>query len=36
VLADGTARCWGNNERGQIGDGTTTQRTSPVAVFGLP
>jgi alpha-tubulin suppressor-like RCC1 family protein len=32
---DGTARCWGLNTNGQLGDGTTTQRTTPVAVSGL-
>ena len=32
VLSDGTAACWGNNESGQLGDGTTTNSTTPVAV----
>jgi alpha-tubulin suppressor-like RCC1 family protein len=27
--------CWGANDRGQLGDGTNTQRTSPVAVAGM-
>jgi alpha-tubulin suppressor-like RCC1 family protein len=35
VLADGTARCWGANERGQLGDGTMTDRETPVPVMGL-
>ncbi len=32
VVADGLAFCWGLNTNGRIGDGSTTQRTSPVAV----
>jgi alpha-tubulin suppressor-like RCC1 family protein len=27
--------CWGDNERGEVGDGTTTNKTTPVAVSGL-
>ncbi|HEV8634174.1 MAG TPA: DUF6531 domain-containing protein, partial [Chloroflexota bacterium] len=32
---DGTVWAWGNNRVGQLGDGTTTQRLSPVQVLGL-
>ena len=32
VLTTGGVRCWGDNGNGQIGDGTTTRRLSPVAV----
>lgn len=35
LRADGTVRCWGWNEDGQLGDGTTMQRLAPVAVPGL-
>jgi alpha-tubulin suppressor-like RCC1 family protein len=35
LLADGTVRCWGQNNRGQLGDGTRTARLTPVAVKGL-
>ena len=32
---DGTVQAWGYNHYGQVGDGTTTDRTSPVTVPGL-
>jgi alpha-tubulin suppressor-like RCC1 family protein/alpha-beta hydrolase superfamily lysophospholipase len=35
LLGDGTAKCWGRNNNGQLGDGTNTQRTSPVSVSNL-
>lgn len=32
LCSDGTMAAWGNNLRGRLGDGTTTNRNSPVAV----
>jgi alpha-tubulin suppressor-like RCC1 family protein len=35
ILKDGGARCWGYNVFGQLGDGSTVNRLSPVPVLGL-
>jgi alpha-tubulin suppressor-like RCC1 family protein len=32
VTTDNRAYCWGNNARGQLGDGSTTDRLTPAAV----
>ena len=32
VLDDASLKCWGNNNFGQLGDGTTTSSSSPVSV----
>ncbi len=39
LLQDGTVKCWGDNQSGQIGDGTIgflQRRWEPVVVIGLP
>lgn len=35
VLKDGPVKCWGSNGNGALGDGTSSQRSTPVAVIDL-
>ncbi|MBI2062044.1 MAG: hypothetical protein HYT87_20215, partial [Nitrospirae bacterium] len=35
LMVDGTVKCWGRNAEGQIGDGTTVNKSAPVAVSSL-
>jgi alpha-tubulin suppressor-like RCC1 family protein len=35
LLSDKTAKCWGLNDKGQLGDATTDRRLTPVTVAGL-
>lgn len=36
MLEDGSLQCWGKNDAGQLGDGTTTDSRVPALVNGLP
>ena len=35
LISAGSVMCWGNNSHGELGNGTLTNRTMPVAVNGL-
>ncbi|MBD8528263.1 PD40 domain-containing protein [Pseudomarimonas arenosa] len=36
LLSDGRVQCWGSNSRGQLGDGSNSDRRTAILVQGLP
>ena len=36
LMQDGTARCWGRNQTGQLGNGTSVDSVAPVTVWDFP
>ena len=36
LLSDNTVECWGYNGEGELGNGETADRTTPVSVIGIP
>lgn len=36
ILSNRTVRCWGDNSNGQLGDGTTDTKSSPIEIKSLP
>ncbi len=36
LTVTGSMACWGSNDHGQLGDGTTTDRRTPGSISGLP